>query len=1108
MNFIVFPVGTTNIFPLANSTAGGQLLTEFNLRSRESVATDSSVKYMIGPSYTHSTDDFLIQGDSSSSTVLKISAGKALVNGHYVESLTDITIDLANTNYVAIQENIDPLKGKLAVGLRMAYSTYETLAGSALVENDEDYYEGIQVVIVPEGSQVLPTDAPGENDFTKVNMHLLLGTFRFSNGRISSVTPNDDRIRSIPAERISNIDNIISSDYISRKGLDSSQLYVYSGKKRLSDGTYAPGWCGANESLMVWDKDWQNNINRYPNDGYKRTGNNAEFLYNSSLKTTYLAVPHKQLDGVMYSDGTEATMPSSIIKLPDAKFTVDSSGEPNTGGVVSPAYTRRILNIEDKINLQYKLPNGRMRGYISVLNNRDELPTIPRSKQNWPYSRIEWDFDLSNISSRLTEVESELNQLSKAVNSLTIQGLDSRITEIARNQIDASLNDIIIRINTISSNLSDLADRVSILEGSSSGDVDGEIISRITQLSATITSLQTTVSDLSNSVNNINNAITISIAEAKDDLDNQLNLRIEEAVADIKSYTNLLKNQLETAFSDQLAIFRDNYNISPQDISSWKPGDYILVGEDLTVEYTTTDGRSPSTMYVVVAGQVVSVELAGDGNPYCPDASLDYTAKLTAGSDTYAEDYAALMSIAPNSCASGVPLATVNVDIENVPTDPISLIDYTTYKGAPMQDYFVVRVRDYDTETRVETWKCYYYLVKTDNETFSYSNPIFITGSIPLATTDAIGGFVNVPSDQYGNGYVYRNEYGYLQLLDYERLATGFLAYQLGENYDEGAGISSAQLQSILNEYVNDRITFPSELTRQSNTLSGKDPNVIYLTIQIPDDATADTIFVVQNISCWYGTHLHVSIYGNPSDTCSIVFRNCEKLRFDTASNITSGCNIYLQDVNLYYDSTILDRVEIYDGLSLWYESNAGEKADIQVDGMTVTSVADTIINTVYDPWSEGTPNDNHYIYGIKSLTFDKRGNVTGMSIQIQDTTTGNIEEGDYIFVQNASISQSIGLSYPASRMIYPIKVNGSFVSGYWPQDGTNTYILKRNEFTCITNPYTIGSTIISAEFAIYTNVKYISGDVITGVTANETIHGFNSANVFVGNRIDYNKSY
>ena len=53
MNFTSFPVNTTNIFPCANTTKGGQLMTEFNLRSRESVGVDESIQYMSGLSYVH-----------------------------------------------------------------------------------------------------------------------------------------------------------------------------------------------------------------------------------------------------------------------------------------------------------------------------------------------------------------------------------------------------------------------------------------------------------------------------------------------------------------------------------------------------------------------------------------------------------------------------------------------------------------------------------------------------------------------------------------------------------------------------------------------------------------------------------------------------------------------------------------------------------------------------------------------------------------------------------------------------------------------------------------------------------------------------------------------
>ena len=103
MNFITFATGTTNIFPLANSHAGGQLLTEFNLRSRETVecgpiSSDKRIFYSIGHSYVNSQEDFKVTEDKSSSQSFIITSGRALINGHFFESLVDVRIDLAEAN--------------------------------------------------------------------------------------------------------------------------------------------------------------------------------------------------------------------------------------------------------------------------------------------------------------------------------------------------------------------------------------------------------------------------------------------------------------------------------------------------------------------------------------------------------------------------------------------------------------------------------------------------------------------------------------------------------------------------------------------------------------------------------------------------------------------------------------------------------------------------------------------------------------------------------------------------------------------------------------------------------------------------------------------------
>ena len=131
MNFIAFSVDTTNIFPIANSHAGGQLVSEYNLRSIESVETSEAVKYMIGKSFTHSESDFYVQllgstdeyfGEGSSvansGAILEVTAGRAVVDGYYIESLVPVSIDLAELAQQAISAGNTPLTGNLAIGLR------------------------------------------------------------------------------------------------------------------------------------------------------------------------------------------------------------------------------------------------------------------------------------------------------------------------------------------------------------------------------------------------------------------------------------------------------------------------------------------------------------------------------------------------------------------------------------------------------------------------------------------------------------------------------------------------------------------------------------------------------------------------------------------------------------------------------------------------------------------------------------------------------------------------------------------------------------------------------------------------------------------------------
>ncbi len=124
MNFITFSPSMANIFPASNTTTGGQLVTEYNLKSRESVATDPNVTYTIGPSYTHSLLDFEVKiledagGALVNSYTLWIAEGRAVVNGHFVETLAPMTIDLVEANGKVGNQSKPRLKGQLAIGIR------------------------------------------------------------------------------------------------------------------------------------------------------------------------------------------------------------------------------------------------------------------------------------------------------------------------------------------------------------------------------------------------------------------------------------------------------------------------------------------------------------------------------------------------------------------------------------------------------------------------------------------------------------------------------------------------------------------------------------------------------------------------------------------------------------------------------------------------------------------------------------------------------------------------------------------------------------------------------------------------------------------------------
>ena len=814
MNFVTFPVGSTNIFPIANSSAGGQLVTEFNLRSRESVGVGpydaaSAIEYMIGPSYVHSQNDFEVRvqtdgaGTVISTSTLEILPGKAVINGHFVECLSTMTVDLLEGNMRARREGTTLLKGTLCIGLRAMYSTLPTLAGTIMVENSDMMYEGIQVVVLPRSEFKLPTDVPKEPD--KVTAHIKLAEFNFINSAIGHVTNNyPAKCKFLSADRINGVDRLLSDVYISKSGLNPKKLYTFSGKGNSSvDGRDT--WCDSTDSLMVWDVNPQLTFD-------KPTAKQAAFGTNTNGKVQ-LYLPHKQVDGMVNSAGKSQYYAPRILDLPVADYNT------NTPGTVDKAYTNQIKQIANQLQNIYRMPNGKQLYYIETLSSIEDLPDIG---------------------------------------------------------------------------------------------------------------------------------------------------------------------------------------------ATWDVGDYILVGEDLTLDTYNDSIRAPSTMYVVLPGIVKEVKYAGTSKP------------------------------------TGVELGRMELEGEESTPNTSDPDTYNSYWGLDSQirgnvltDYFVAAHTLNDKTTN------YYYTVSISGIK-EYSNPVFITGEVPFAQEDVIGGFLNVPDTALDNGYIYRDDSGHLRLLDYALLRSGTLAYQLGQDFELSGGLTTAEIQSNLVEYVNQRIAFPNSFQLQNSDT----PNVINITLDLTAEESP-TELNIANIDSRFGCSVYIHINGTADSNTTINITDCEKVRID--NNIGGSPVINLHRCTLYYDASILEYLNEISELKLWYERFEDTDPNLLVDYMTVREVDAPIVTEDVDFWNKSTPNDNHYTYALQSITFGSDGSVIGCSMYVRNESSTNIELGSSIITSEFELPQGAGLSYPKNRITRQLKVTGSFVNAYPTDSG---YMVLDTNFTALSQTY------------------------------------------------------
>jgi hypothetical protein len=486
-----------------------------------------------------------------------------------------------------------------------------------------------------------------------------------------------------------------------------------------------------------------------------------------------------------------------------------------------------------------------------------------------------------------------------------------------------------------------------------------------------------------------------------------------KSVRDIDSKLNnfyTLAGGRQRAFIEDLLDESDLPAVNP----SWNAGDYILIANDHTVEYPNTDGISyPSTLRVVVPGTVHSIRYFG----------TDVTPP------------------------QGLELSRIVSDEE--PPDPTdwdeiqALWNLEMFKGSILDDYFVYEWKVNDTTTHY-----IYYQVQSANRK-NYSIPVLVSGRIPFADLNVVGGFMNVPEDAVDMGYVYLDNEGHLRLRDYGLLRSGTAAYQIGEDITVPTGLTIDGIQSFLDEYVNQRIAFPN-----ANQQQRENPNVINIYMTIEDDAEGE--LTINDIDSRFSTSIYLHILGNATNAVTINIADCEKIRIDREIGGSPVINLYRS--HLYYDYTILDVLNTIQDMTLWYERYTSDDPNLTVENMTVKQIASSSIYAQQDYsaseyWSADNPNDNHFLVALQSITFGSDGMITGCGVYVRNESTSNVEEGNFVIHDTFVLPLGPGLMYPVSRMSKAIKVTGQFVSAY-PIDNPTGYMVQNTSFSMLTPTY------------------------------------------------------
>lgn len=842
MNFTTFPVDSTNVFPLSNSTKGGQLLTEYNLRSRESVSTPESVEYMIGPSYVHSESDFFVEcltddeGNAISSSTLQIRPGRGVLNGHYVELLTPMTIDLNDANAYAQSHSEDVLRGKLCIGIRIMYSTLDSMAGESTTSNigamlPEDstggMYRGIQLVILPPAKFKLPEDVPQSDQESLVTAHIKLADFSFINGSIQDIVNNYPcKCQNVSATRISGVDSLLSDEYVSMANLDPKKLYTFSGR---GSKTKKSTWCDSLDSLMVWDSN--------PTlSKAKPQYHQAQFVRDISTGDVSLYVPHKQVDGGVYnSKGELEYYQPKLYPVPKADYSQGRSG------MVTKEYTDQVKSIATKLSEIYRMPNGKQVGYLSTLDYKldgsgdKDLPDINPSWVAGDYVVVGQDNTIG------TATEGRAPSTMYVVLPGKVIKIDSEGTT---KEVHAKSQIVAQWANTVSQ------DESKLNEAQTTYNTTKTCIDGVTKVADYIT-----VGDSPSASPEIQKVI----ADAK-------TLVTNLSKSDTQTTTNNAKTVNESA--GQLSKVRSNSDV-----------DTLLRSLQASLDEQQDTLKSLNQQY------------EHDSNVYKgAKAELDTLIGQL------------LVTSPPPGRELGYAETTTDpgtMTIDEINTTFWVLGSKSEYRGVQGKDYFRLTYTDSDNVVTN-----YYYVVSEEGD-MAYSDPVYLTREIPLAQESVIGGFLNVEDTYTDAGYVIRDESGHLRLIDYDLLRSGALAYQLGEDVTIPAGITTSEIQNYLDDYINQRVayrsdgvkniditfTLPQESEKSEITIHDIDSRFnTYVTVHIDGSSDSNTIV---NIADCEKVRIDPNIQGTPQVN---VYRSCLYYDDSILDYVTT-----IEDLSLWY---------------------------------------------------------------------------------------------------------------------------------------------------------------------------------------------------------------